>query len=247
MLNQSKLHPTLSYADNQGLFEQLEKIYNRLPETVCNKCATCCMVPTPGYLIEYLYAYKYLRDNLKDEQVKIMERVIRYFYLELVDPSIKCPFLSDNNDCQIYPARPLSCRLHGFLSRKDFNKASKRKLDTIAERYRVQHGIEIPREIMDFEIPYCDNVRLKDGSKKRVSIMLVQSMATDLENLEYQIMPQEVIEQQYTFVPVPTHLALSVLSEGARIRRPRIMKEYMEHGSSELFNEYVTKFSNYKF
>jgi len=76
---------------------------------------------------------------------------------------------------------------------------------------------------------------------------LIQDMASKLETLEAKIMPQQVIEEQYTFAPMATHLALSVLPEGARLRRPKVMKEYLEKGSSEMLDKYIDKFSGFKF
>jgi len=247
MLALSKLYPTLSYAENQGLFKELEKIYAKLPETVCERCATCCTVPPPGYLIEFLNLYKYIRDNLQDLQKEIMRKVVRYFYLELVDINIKCPFWDDADQCMVYPVRPLSCRIYGLLSEKDSRMGSKRQLETVAQKYREKYGIELPREVIEFEVPYCDQVRLANGKKKKVSIDLIQDMASQLEGLEAKIMPQQVIDEQYTFVPMATHLALSVLPEGARIRRPKVMKEYLENGGSEMLDNYMDKFGNFEF
>lgn len=247
MLALSKLYPVLSYADNKGLFVELEELYQRLPETVCEKCATCCTVPPPGYLIEFLNLYKYVRDNLKDHHSQIMENVMKFFYLELVDINIKCPFLDNANHCLVYPVRPLGCRIFGLLSEKDFGLGSKRQLEAVARKFREQHGIELPREVVDFELKYCDQVRSPDGKKKNISITLLQELASGLERLEYKIMPQQVVEEMHTFAPVATHLALSVLPEGARMRRLRVMKEYLENGSSEMLDRYVERFSKFEF
>lgn len=246
MLAVSKLYPTLSYAENQGLFKELEKIYKKLPETTCNRCTTCCTVPPPGYLIEFLNLYKFVRDNLQHLHKEILKKAISYFFLELVDINIKCPFL-DSNDCLVYPVRPLSCRVFGLLSEKDFNMGSKRQLNEVAKKYREKYGIELPREVIDFNLPYCDQVRLPNGKRKEVSIDLIQDMASNIESLEAKIMPQQVIEEQYTFVPMATHLALSVLPEGVRIRRPKVMKEYLDNGNSEMLNKYLNKFSDFEF
>lgn len=250
MLAISKLYPTLSYAENQGLFPELEKIYNKLPETICERCATCCIVPPPGYLIEFLNLYKYVRDNLKDRHKDIIKNTIKFFYLELVDINVKCPFLDENNEnnCLVYPVRPLSCRVSGLLSEKDFNMGSRRQLDKVAEKYRSLYGIELPQEVVDFEIPYCDRVRLPDGKKRKISVELVQDMASGIEGLEAKIMPQKVIEEQYTFVPMATHLALTILPEGARVRRTRVMKEYLDSGGhSEMLDGYLDKFGGFEF
>lgn len=247
MLIQSKLYPTLSYAQNQGLFQELNDLYSRLPETVCEKCATCCTVPPPGYLIEFLNVYKYIRDHLKDRQSRIIEDTIRFFFLELVDINIKCPFLDGSGNCRVYPVRPLSCRIFGLLSEKDSGLGGRRQLEKVAEKYREKHGVELPREIVDFELAYCDRVTLPGGKKKKISLDLVQDMGSRLEGLEGKIMPREVITEQYTFAPMATHLALSVIPEGARKRRTKAMKEFMENGTSETLDRFVEKFGRFEF
>ena len=247
MLALSKLYPTLSYAEKEGLLSELESTYSRLPETTCDQCATCCTVPPPGYLIEFLNMFKYIRDNLTDSQPEIMERVVRYFFLELVDINVRCPFLDQSNSCLVYPVRPLSCRMFGLLSEKDAHLGSRRQLDTVAEKYRQKYNIELPREVVEFELQYCDQVRPTSGGKKKVAIDLIQDMATNIENLEAKIMPQQVIDEHYTFVPMATHLALSVLPEGARLRRPKVMKEYLEKGNSEMLSNYTEKYKGFKF
>jgi len=133
MLALSKLYPTLSYAENEGLFDELNEVYQRLPETTCDRCATCCTVPPPGYLIEFLNLFRYVRDNLKTSQREIMENTLRYFFLELVDINVKCPFLDGSNNCKVYPVRPLSCRMFGLLSEKDSNLGARRQLGAVAE------------------------------------------------------------------------------------------------------------------
>ena len=77
MITATKLYTTLSYAEKQGLFSELEKIYSRLPDSACQQCARCCAGPPPGYLIEYLNAYRYLKDKPLDERQGLMEKTIR--------------------------------------------------------------------------------------------------------------------------------------------------------------------------
>ncbi|MCF8010401.1 MAG: YkgJ family cysteine cluster protein [Clostridiales bacterium] len=248
MMEITKLYTTLSYADNQGYLKQLRHIYDELPETECDKCATCCTVPPPGYLIEFLNLYKYIKDNLQDQQVGIMEKTIRYFFLELADVNIKCPFLDEkSNNCLVYPVRPLGCRIYGLMSKDDFGDGDKRSIEGIANKYREEYNIELPEEVLNFELPFCDRVCRLDGKKEYVSAELVQKMASNMEALEASIVPPQAVEEQYTFAPMPTHLALSVLTKGARFRRPRVIKEYLEKGTSEMLDGYVERFKLHTF
>jgi len=113
------------------------------------------------------------------------------------------------------------------------------EMEEMAERYRVQHDIILPREVVDFQLPECGNVRLEGG--KNITTELLEVAISYIAQLESQIFPTELVDKEYTFTPYVTHLALTVLSEGARIRRPKIMKEYLENGNSERLDQYIKK------
>lgn len=246
MISPTKLDTTLSYAARQGLFAELDKIYARLPESACRQCAQCCAGPPPGYLIEYLNAYRYLMDKPVAERQKIMAGVIRYYFLELVESSLKCPFVGDDNRCVIHPVRPFTCRAYGLLSKGDYEKMDgQNQLEELARLYKKDHDIDIPKEIVEFRLPYCEHVQSVTG--KQVPLEAVQISIGDIGMLESSIFPMEVVEQQHTFAPIATHLALTVLSEGARTRRPRVMKQYLDQGKSELLEGYVERWRNFVF
>ncbi|MEW5953881.1 MAG: YkgJ family cysteine cluster protein [Bacillota bacterium] len=246
MITAAKLLTTLSYAEQQGLFKELEKIYGRLPGSACQQCARCCAGPPPGYLIEYLNAYRYLRDKPREERQGLMERVIRYYFLELVEPSLRCPFAGDDNRCLIHPVRPFTCRAYGLLSKQDYEKMDgKNELEELALKYKQDYGIDLPREIVEFKLPYCELVQPVTG--KQTPLEVVQISIGDIGMIESSILPMQVVEEHHTFVPVATHLALTVLSEGARTRRPKVMKQYLEQGNSELLDGYVEKWRSYEF
>lgn len=239
MLSLDKLYPQLSYAEKNGLLDKLNSIYEGLPQTNCERCGTCCTVPPPAYIVEYLNMFRYMKKNLADLIPVLVEKSVRFYFLELVDINLKCPFLSDENLCLVYPVRPLSCRGYG-LSKKDKAFMGMRgEMEELAERYRVQHDIMLPREVVDFQLPECGNVRV-EGDKK-ISTELLEVAISYVAQLESQLFPAELVDKEYTFAPLVTHLALTVLSEGARVRRPRIMKEYLENGSSDRLDQFIKK------
>ncbi len=239
MLSLDKLYPQLSYVEKNGLLDKLNSIYEGLPQTSCERCGTCCTVPPPAYIVEYLNMFRYMKKNLGDFIPVLVEKAVRFYFLELVDINLKCPFLSDDNQCLVYTVRPLSCRGYG-LSKKDKAFLGMRgEMEEMAERYRVQHDIILPREVVDFQLPECGNVRLEGG--KNITTELLEVAISYIAQLESQIFPTELVDKEYTFTPYVTHLALTVLSEGARIRRPKIMKEYLENGNSERLDQYIKK------
>lgn len=246
LLPAAKLYPAISSMEKKGAFQELEKIYGQIPETACEQCATCCTVPPPGYFIEYLNLYRYLKDNLKEERAEILKKLVEYYFLELVDINTRCPFLSGENKCLIYPVRALSCRAYGLLNKKGDEKNDNGAMERLAKEYHEKHGIDLPREIVEFRLPSgCEKVRTAGGSRPRRGY--IERLITDVVKLETEILPVEFVEQDQSLMPFATYLATTVLSEGARARRVRVMKEYLEKGSSELLEEYKDKASKFEF
>lgn len=238
MLSLQKLYPQLSYAEKNGLFEELNSIYDGLPETTCDRCGTCCTVPPPAYIIEYLNMFRYMKDNLSEKIADLLERTVRYYFLELADINLKCPFLGGDNLCLVYPVRPLSCRGYG-LTKKNHTVNERKEMEELARRYREEHGIVLPPEVVDFQLPECGKVKIADGRK--ASTELLEVAVSYIARLETRLFPVELVDREYTFVPYVTHLALTVLPEGARARRLKVIKEYLETGSSEMLENYARR------
>lgn len=239
MLSLDKLYPQLSSAEKMGLLDDLNNIYGSLPQTSCERCGTCCTVPPPAYIVEYLNMFRYMKENLGDRIPEIVEKAIRFYFLELVDINLRCPFLGEDKLCMVYPARPLSCRGYG-LSRSDSVFLSPRnEMEELARRYKEQHGITLPEEVVKFNLPECGSVKII--GEKKVSTDLLELAISYVARLESQLFPVDLVDKELTFVPYVTHLALTVISEGARIRRPRVMKEYLEKGSSDMLEGFVEK------
>lgn len=243
MLSLDKLYTQISYAEKHGLLEELQRVYDRLPVTTCEKCATCCTVPSPAYVVEFLNMFRYLKKNLNDRIPGILERTIKFYFLEMVDLNVKCPFVNpEDNTCLVYPARPFTCRGYG-LYEGDAPK-TRDEMKQLAEKYKKDYGLILPEEVVNYELPRCGRVKAADG-KKIVPELLKISIA-DVARLEAGLFPMEIVDSEYTFVPYPTHLALTVLGEGARARRHKVMKEYLEHGDSPLLNGYLEKYRSYQ-
>ncbi|MFZ5597844.1 MAG: YkgJ family cysteine cluster protein [Bacillota bacterium] len=239
MLSLDKLYTQLSYAEKNGLLDGLNSIYGGLPETVCERCGTCCTVPPPAYIVEYLNMFRYMKNSLGEKEIQdIVGKAVRFYFLELVDINLKCPFLGDDNLCLVYPARPLSCRGYG-LSKKEGRLPENNEMKELAERYKRDHGITLPEEIVNYKLPECGRVKTVDG--KKYSNEALEVAISYIARLESQIFPVELVEREYTFVPYVTHLAVSVLPEGARMRRVKVMKEYLDKGNSQMLEGYIEK------
>lgn len=246
MLPLVKLHPAVSQAEENGLFKKLDEIYKNIPETKCEKCATCCTVPHPAFIVEYLNMFRYVNNNIPEKWPEFIAKAVRYYYLELVDINQRCPFLGEDKKCQVYEVRPFTCRTYGLMARDNDKDMNGRNMQKLMEKYRSEYGLELPKEVVEFELPRCENVQIVNG-KNKTPLELIQLLTNDIGQLESLFVPMPVVESQYTFVPFINHLVLSVVSEGARFRRPKVMKEFLANGHSEMLEKYVDKFKRTSF
>lgn len=245
LLPAANLYPIISSMEKKGAFQELERIYGQIPDTTCEQCATCCTVPPPGYFIEYLNFYRYMKDNLKEEHADILRRMTQYYFLELVDINTRCPFWSEENKCLVYPVRTLSCRAYGLMNKKG-KEQSDGAMERLAQVYREKHGIELPKEIVEFRLPSgCEKVKITGGPRPKKGH--IEKLITDVAKLETEILPDEFVEHERSLMPFATYLATTVLGEGTRARRLKIMKEYLEKGSSEMLEEYKEKAAKFEF
>ncbi|MBO8129701.1 MAG: YkgJ family cysteine cluster protein [Peptococcaceae bacterium] len=246
MLPLAKMYSVLTFAENNQLFKQLAGVYDELPQTSCQMCGTCCANPRPASFMEYVNVYRYVRDNLADLHQEIVKKAIAFFFLELVDADIKCPFLGKDDRCLIYPVRPLSCRAFGILADGEHDIFVP-NMAAVAEQYQKEYGITLPDEVVNFTLPACGDIKLEKGQKVNAEFLerqLLKCLALDSRFVP----PDLAFEQRVTMMPLAKHLAATVLNEGIRAKRPDVMKEYLENGgSSLLLDKFVARGERFSF
>lgn len=247
MLPVVELYAAFNKAQGQNLLDELTRLYQTLPDTTCDGCGTCCKLASPaGFFIEYLNMYKYVRDNLKADWPDLLARVTEYYYLEMVDPDQQCPFLGLDKRCQIYPVRPLSCRVFGLLSQADYEAGNQGSLlKELAEKYKQEHGLDIPDEIANSELKWCGQVQLPGGKYIRKSV--IGELAGKIALLDTNFFQEEFVQNDGTMMAYPDHLAITVLGSGARARKLRVMKEFADHGTKELLTGIVNRARQFTF
>lgn len=104
------------------LREQLQGLYDLVPSVTCScdRMGQCCELTQaeivddfatmyPLYYVEYLNIVDFVQANFDGEH--------REYLLGLKEEwPERCPFLTDQGGCSIYPVRPLACRTYGVLS-----------------------------------------------------------------------------------------------------------------------------------
>lgn len=121
----------------EGAFEKVRQQY---PDCVaCElECADCCHALFDLSLVEALYINRRFLERVADErkieildQANVSDRTIyrmkrkafkavdagekseEQVLLELASKRVRCPLLTDNNRCELYSARPVTCRVYG--------------------------------------------------------------------------------------------------------------------------------------
>lgn len=246
MLPIAKLYSALAFAHTNRLFDQLDRAYEKFPETICKMCGTCCADPPPATLVEYLRAFRHVRDNLSaGQQQELVYRAAAYFFLDLVDPDLCCPFLGADNKCLVYEVRPLGCRAYGQLTEKEFEeRGADRGLGQMASFYRLNYGINLPPGVLNFKAHYCRDIENPHG---KIKGELIDATMVFLLEQDAKILPGDMVYEQATLAPLAYHLASTVLPRGVRAKRPEIMKEYLEQGRGPLLEKYLERTKRFSF
>lgn len=104
---------SICYNQAEIALDLFNKHFPQNKQTVCKKgCFYCCNFPVtcPPQVISYLV--KYLRESFSENDLNSMLEAMQEYLNQRTNSStrIRCPFLNDDNICQIYESRPLSCR-----------------------------------------------------------------------------------------------------------------------------------------
>jgi len=90
----------------RDLLNDLNTIYSEVPAFECKPDCSACCGPVQWSLIEEVNIQRYL--NQKHMKMRIKKLV------SLDDPI--CPYVNAEHKCDIYPVRPLLCRVFGVLN-----------------------------------------------------------------------------------------------------------------------------------
>ncbi len=161
--------------------EKLERYYRQIPGGSCSACPKCCYDNVPLSAAEFAHICHALGDGLSDYRQKV-----RTWYLNQYRVVQSCIFLEDGL-CQIYRARPLTCRLFGHqskaeqLRRIETVRAEKRKAaQWLYEEYRIK----VAPEVVDHAIEPCDFVAEKRFTKNQANQLF--DAITMLSSVYYQ-------------------------------------------------------------
>lgn len=150
------INRAISMAEKSNLFDNLNRMYDGLPEGQCGGCTACCRESVPTFFIEYINIVNYLK---KDQHLfeKLWPKFMDFYFTELTEKK-GCPFLDENDRCSIYPVRPLPCRLFGFSSYDEYEanlRAVEKGNREVKKYYKNAFGLVLPDAVVEYKVPFC--------------------------------------------------------------------------------------------
>lgn len=101
----------------QELYRMTDEAHEEIPESIrqsfsCKRgCAHCCHIKVSATEVEANLALAYAEENNIPVDKYTLEKQKDLSEKEyMFSPHKRCVFLGDNNECKIYPVRPMSCR-----------------------------------------------------------------------------------------------------------------------------------------
>jgi Fe-S-cluster containining protein len=125
--------------------KRLNKIYDQIPEMDCNGCGGCCG-PIKWFASEDFV----IKDYMKQNNIEYIKWGIRDF----IKNNFKCPYLTKDKKCKIYPVRPIICRLQGHTEKLPCIN----KLPFDVSKYKANN---LMMAVVDLDIELIGNEKMK--------------------------------------------------------------------------------------
>ena len=224
------------------LFNDLQDRYKTLPATSCkcDKPGICCAYLPQMTLIEALQWFDIIHRLPDPEKVDTTRHFMRFYLTNPVHHS-GCPFL-DQGMCRIYKFRTFACRAYGIWSQQIGNgrtEDSRRGRKVLFEQWK-RLGLELPPEMVEFEIDYCD--RVKCGSQSAVSDDGLMEILEKIYNLDSNLpVLQKTFEEAYHSDFSLLITSLIVGFRKALLVKFAVIKEIVKLGSSKRLEDMLDK------
>lgn len=177
-----KIENNIKLCEEKGYFKELEAIYSKIPNGICGGCTACCHESVNITTLEGLNIIRSYYASSEPESEILIKRLLKYYLYEWIKP-LKCPFLSEENKCEIYEARPLPCRLFGHHDKleyeKNYENIKKQNL-RIAAQILKNEGLRMPSAVINRKIEYCDEFY----SSQKLNSIHISQLYDELLNLE---------------------------------------------------------------
>jgi Fe-S-cluster containining protein len=199
-------------------FTELEQTFFLIPETSCERRALCCSLLPEITLVEALSAIQRITGLTDKRRKKLLKKIVYYFLMNPVE-ILSCPFL-DNRDCVIYSRRFFGCRAYGLWSKEYYKELSEksRQTKTFVRKQWENLGVILPVDVMDFQVPYCSHVKIKNNRKIDDGKLL--NIAQTIESISQRLSKSHQLFQQLYFSDMSFLLTSMIfgLQESVRLK-----------------------------
>jgi Fe-S-cluster containining protein len=227
------------------LFEKLDAVYARLPDTRCDcdQPGMCCRFLPEMTTLEALRWIKLLVELPDDQLTEKLREFVRFYFSNPVQLT-GCPFLEDGG-CSVYPQRTFACRAYGIWSQKmgrERTRESRKDKQNLRAMWK-RFGIELPETVVGFEIDYCDKVETLGGnsiSDKKIMQYLQQAYELDRAVVDLQTKFENEYHSDFS-------LLLTVLAVGMKkaiLEKFAVIKEYVQDGKDQRLQKLLQQVSS---
>ena len=224
------------------LFENLQRLYQRLPETdcQCEQPGVCCTFLPEMTWMEAVQWIRLIQEQPADARTKILRKFLTFYLTNPLRPA-GCPFL-ENGYCGIYESRPFACRAYGLWT-PEFGKVrtqkSRQDRKALLQMWQ-KFGLELPPQAVEFEIDYCNQVCCTDA--KSISDSQLMDILQQIYKLD-----QGLVELQTKFegeYHSDFSLLIASLVLGYRkavLGKFAVIKEMVQQGTEERLEQMLGK------
>ncbi len=152
----------------------LDALYASLPDTncLCDSPGVCCTFLPEMTALEAFRWLKRIYDLGPEAGTEATKRFVE-FYLTSLARLGHCPFL-DGGRCTAYDIRTFACRAYGLWSPKLGEERTEKSRDDKRAFRRMwkKFGLEVPKEVVEFEIDYCSEVSHEPGKRVNDDLLM---------------------------------------------------------------------------
>lgn len=148
------------YKINDERLGALDALYKSVPSGTCKGCTKCCSESVNISFLEFANIIKHGWQPLDEvSKDRISKRVIRFKLLEWTR-NMKCPFLGEDQRCEIYAVRPLPCRMFGTATKAAY-EINYKQIEAQNIRFALwlkkeTHNL-LPKSVVRHKIDFCED------------------------------------------------------------------------------------------
>lgn len=215
---------------------ELREFYALLPATRCERKTHCCSMLPEITFLEALAAFERLGQETAKRRRRTLKKIVEYFF---INPAriTACPFL-EGKQCIIYEDRFFGCRAYGLWTLQHYESMTRqnRQAKATLSRQWQNLGIILPDKVIDFQLPYCLDVKTVNETVA-VDNALVH-ISTEIEALSGRLSPWHQTFRRMNFADL-SFLTTAMVYDISQVLKMKvdIVREYVSAGRSNILDK----------